>query len=276
MKFNFFKNTVISALALGLLLTSSSYAANAVTQQAYYDAFTFRVNGVVPYISDMALKPFTANNRIYIPIATLRDLGIASVEWKDSVNGALGEVSITPVNNDKSAYYEQKINELAIQIAQKDTKIKELEAKVKNLTDENTDLRKDSRNRSSRDYSDREIRNLVSDLEYDTNRDRNLSRVRINNKDFDVSYSFSYRRDFDINVYIKDLSSSDIEALRASNSRSIDELEYLLKDVSKEILRNNTFKNTDIYFRIYDSTSSSREIANYSYKDDRLRGNINR
>ncbi len=272
---DFIKNTIISALLIGFTLTASSYATTPVAQQAYYDTFSFKVNGIVQYISDVTKKPFIANSRVYVPISTLSDLGIASVQWIPSNSGMPAELRITPaqsISEDKTAYYEQKLNELATQIAQKDVKIKELEASVKTLTDENTTLK----NNSTPSSDDRDVRRQVSDLEYDVNRDRDFNRIDINGKTFDVSYTFSYRRDFDVSVYIKGLSTADLDDLKSSSSRSSRNLEYLVTDVSKEILRNSTFKNVDIYFNVCDSSNSNKVFATFDYKDSRLRGGISR
>ena len=45
MKKSIFKKAIASSMLLGLLTVSSSYAAAPVAQQAYYDTFSFKVNG---------------------------------------------------------------------------------------------------------------------------------------------------------------------------------------------------------------------------------------
>ena len=182
MKKSIFKKAIVSSLLLGLLAAGYSYAATPVAQQAYYDTFSFKVNGLIQYISDITKKPFIANSRVYVPISTLSDLGIAKVEWIPSNGGISAELRITPATSqveDKSSYYEQKLNELATESAQKDTKIKELEDTVKKLTDENATLKKNNNNTITADSSDREVRKKVSDLEYDLNKDRYFSRISI-------------------------------------------------------------------------------------------------
>ena len=53
MKKSIFKKAIVSSMLLGLLTVSSSYAAAPVAQQAYYDTFSFKVNGAIQYISDI-------------------------------------------------------------------------------------------------------------------------------------------------------------------------------------------------------------------------------
>ncbi|EHL16222.1 hypothetical protein HMPREF9630_01940 [Peptoanaerobacter stomatis] len=275
MKFKFLKNVALCGLLIGLASFSSSYAASIpVAQQAYYDTFTFKVNNIVQYISDITKKPFIANSRVYVPISTLSDLGIANVQWIPQNAGMPAELRVMPAQaaEDKSAYYEQKLNELATQIAQKDVKIKELEENVKKLTDENSDLKKKSDSRSTPSSDDRDIKNKVYDLQSDISRDRDYDRITINRKDFTVSYSFRYKRDFEAEVYIKGLSNDDVTALK-DNDR---QLTRLLEDVGREITKKEPFKNVNVYFTIYDESNNSKQLGSFDYKDDRLRGNLSR
>ena len=277
MNLKFLKKTIISALLVSAVSFGTANAANPVGQQAYYDTFTFKVNGVVQYINDITKKPFIANSRVYVPISTLSDLGIASVKWIPSNSGIPAELQITPsanVTDDKTAYYDQKINELATEMAKKDTKIKELEDTIKKLTDENTDLKKKKEENSTPSSDDREVRNKLSDLEYDLNNDRDFKRLNIIGKTFDVKYSLSYRREkFDVSMYIRGLTSSDLESIKNSRRES-DYIYDLVEDIAKEIHRSKTFKNVDINIIVYDSASNDREIGAFSYKDEKLRGDI--
>ena len=261
---------------LGLLTVSSSHAAAPVAQQAYYDTFSFKVNGAIQYISDITKKPFIANSRVYVPISTLSDLGIAKVEWIPSNGGINSELRVTPATSqveDKSTYYEQKLNELATESAQKDTKIKELEESVKKLTDENATLKK---NGTTADSSDRDVRKKVSDLEYDMNKDRYFNRINIGKGSFDVNLTFDYgRRSFDVKAYVKGLNTADLDYIKNSNSSSADrEFKRYAENIAYEITKQDGFKNVDVYIVMYDSSNRDREIASYDYKDGRLRGDI--
>ena len=234
MKKSIFKKAIASSMLLGLLTVSSSYAAAPVAQQAYYDTFSFKVNGAIQYISDITKKPFIANSRVYVPISTLSDLGIAKVEWIPSNGGINAELRVTPATSqveDKSTYYEQKLNELATESAQKDTKIKELEESVKKLTDENATLKK---NGTTADSSDRDVRKKVSDLEYDMNKDRFFSRINIGKGSFDVNLTFDYgRRSFDVKAYVKGLNTADLDYIKNESSRTVlRELERYAEDVA--------------------------------------------
>ena len=276
MKKSIFKKAIASSLLLGLLTVSSSHAAAPVAQQAYYDTFSFKVNGAIQYISDITKKPFIANSRVYVPISTLSDLGIAKVEWIPSNGGINSELRVTPATSqveDKSTYYEQKLNEMATESAQKDTKIKELEESVKKLTDENATLKK---NGTTADSSDRDVRKKVSDLEYDMNKDRYFNRINIGKGTFDVNLTFDYgRRSFDVKVYVKGLNTSDLDYIKNSNSSSADrEFKRYSENIAYEITKQDGFKNVDVYIVMYDSSNRDREIASYDYKDGRLRGDI--
>lgn len=276
MKKSIFKKAIASSLLLGLLTVSSSHAAAPVAQQAYYDTFSFKVNGAIQYISDITKKPFIANSRVYVPISTLSDLGIAKVEWIPSNGGINSELRVTPASSqveDKSTYYEQKLNEMATESAQKDTKIKELEESVKKLTDENATLKKKG---TTADSSDRDVRKKVSDLEYDMNKDRYFNRINIGKGTFDVNLVFDYgRRSFDVKVYVKGLNTSDLDYIKNSNSSSADrEFKRYAENIAYEITKQDGFKNVDVYIVMYDSSNRDREIASYDYKDGRLRGDI--
>lgn len=276
MKKSIFKKAIASSLLLGLLTVSSSHAAAPVAQQAYYDTFSFKVNGVIQYISDITKKPFIANSRVYVPISTLSDLGIAKVEWIPSNGGINSELRVTPASSqveDKSTYYEQKLNEMATESAQKDTKIKELEESVKKLTDENATLKKKG---TTADSSDRDVRKKVSDLEYELNKDRYFNRINIGKGTFDVNLVFDYgRKSFDVKAYVKGLNTADLDYIKNENSRSVNrEFERYVENIAYEITKQDGFKNVDVYIVLYDSSNKDREIANYDYKDGRLRGSI--
>ena len=279
MKKSIFKKAIVSSLLLGLLTAGYSHAATPVAQQAYYDTFSFKVNGLIQYISDITKKPFIANSRVYVPISTLSDLGIAKVEWIPSNGGISAELRVTPATSqveDKSSYYEQKLNELATESAQKDSKIKELEDTVKKLTDENATLKKNNNNTTTADSSDREVRKKVSDLEYDLNKDRYFSRISIGKGTFDVNLTFDYgRRSFDVKAYVKGLNTADLDYIKNENSRTVyRELERYVENIVYEITKQDGFKNVNIYMVLYDSSNKDREIANFDYKNNDLRGSI--
>lgn len=282
MKLTKFKKTIISSALVGMCSAGAIYAAATPTKQdAFYDTFTFKVNGIVQYISDITKKPFIANSRVYVPISTLKDLGIANVEWINSNGGVSAELRITPATSqvdDKSSYYEQKFNEMATQIAQKDVKIKELEESVKKLTEENATLKKGTTTSSNAsnvpDSEDRAVKNQVSDLEYDMSKDRDFNRLEINRKTFNVDYDFNYRRGtFEVKAYVKGLSADDLKTIKDSSSAQRD-IDDLISYVSRNINKQKGFENVDIYITMYDSSNGDREIADYTNKGGRLRGAI--
>lgn len=278
MKMTKLKKSVISSLLIGMTCAGATYAATATPQQAYYDTFSFKVNGVVQYISDITKKPFIANSRVYVPISTLNDLGIAKAEWIPQNGGIMAELRVTPSGNssnsevDKIAYYEQKFNELSTQIAQKDAKIKELEEANKKLTEENSTYSK--KRSTTADSEDRDVKRQVSDLEYDMNKDRDYNRLSIGKSYLDVTYNFNFRRSsFEVKAYIKGLTADDLKTIKESSSAERD-ISRLLEDVADNITDQKGFSNVNVYLTMYDSSNGDREIASYDYKDGRLRGNI--
>ena len=192
----------------------------------------------------------------------------------------MAELRVTPAGNtnsnnevDKIAYYEQKFNELSTQIAQKDAKIKELEEANKKLTEEkSTYNKKDSKDIA--DSDDRNVKKQVSDLQYDMNKDRDFNRLSIGKSYLDVSYEFNFRRSsFEVKAYVKGLTSDDLKTIKESSSAKRD-IENLLDDVADNITDAKGFSNVNVYLTMYDSSNGDREIANYDYKDGRLRGSI--
>lgn len=266
----------------------SALAAIPVKQSAYYNTFIFNVNGNIPSITDAALKPFIANSRVYVPIRTLNDLGIATVEWTPQ-NGSIPAVlSVTPASG---GFDQAKFDELTKANAdtlaknnQLQQKVTQLEKDIETLKSENDKLKEEAKKKeetkkaeeTSDDYRDEKIQDKVYALERTFNRDRNFSEILINGKYKPVSYQLSYRRDFDIQVVIKDLDDrndndkNDIKVLK-ENSRS---LQYVLEDIQRELSKD--FKDKRIYFNIYkNDTSSSNKIGNFDIDGrGRLSGNI--
>jgi len=52
------------------------------------------------------------------------------------------------------------------------------------------------------------------------------------------------------------------------------ELERYVENIVYEITKQDGFKNVNIYMVLYDSSNKDREIANFDYKNNDLRGSI--
>lgn len=272
MKFNNFKKAAISAFAVVAIGAGCVFAATPVAQQAYYDTFTFKVNGNAQFISDNTKKPFIANSRVYVPISTLSDLGISNVEWIPAANGMPATLNVSPVKSQtagmdpaKEAYYEAKIKQLADDLAKK-------EAEVKTLTDENKKLKDEAAKAKTSSTSD-DLKRAARDLADDFNRDRYLNRVDIGGRSFDISYNFYYGRSFEVEAYIKGLTSDDLTKLK-KDSRNLDRV---MEDVVSQINKDKNFRDVDKDIVVFDGTSNnnSKKVADYYERDGRgIRGGV--
>ena len=90
------KIAIIGTMLTTMLAGTIAYAATPIKQDAYYDTFKLVVNGTEQFISDTALKPFIANSRVYVPIATLQNLGIANVQWTPAASGQAASLAVSP------------------------------------------------------------------------------------------------------------------------------------------------------------------------------------
>lgn len=270
-----FKKIIIATIAAGFLFTLGLNQVNAETtvkQKAHYDTFVFYVNGKVPMINDIALKPFIANNRTYVPIRTLSDLGIAKLTWTPGQGGLPATLSVMPSGDGD----EQKISDLKATNDALAVNNSNLQKQVNDLTNENAKLKKELEDLKAkkeekkkdekgdskyRDPRDKETENLVRDIDRKL-RDRYYSLLDIDRDAYKVDYDVRYRRGFDIEVVIKNMKDEALTSLKKDDRRLV----RLLEDVSEEIRRD--FRDTTIDFAIYNNDLKSK-IGSYTYEIDK-------
>ena len=130
------KIAIIGTMLTTMLAGTIAYAAAPIKQDAYYDTFKLFTNGSEQFISDTALKPFIANGRVYVPIATLQNLGIANVQWSPAATGQSATLTVSPkggMDTSQVAVYQQQIAALTASITTKDNEIKTLKAEKESL-----------------------------------------------------------------------------------------------------------------------------------------------
>lgn len=274
----FLTSLLITAFCL-TAATNISNAEKVVNQKAYYDTFVFYVNGTAPVINDYALKPFIANNRTYIPIRTLSDLGICNIKWTPGQGGLPATLSVLPsggtsngqsiddlkATNEALAQdnknLQNRINELSKTNTDLEKQIEELKKKVSDSEKKND--KKDNKKGDSkyRDPKDRETDNLVRDLER-TLDDRYYSRIELDREMYNVDYDVRYKRGFTIDMVIDKMNLQALVYLNNNERR----LEYLLEDIGKEVSKN--FADTYIDFTIYNGDLNNK-IGTYNYEIDK-------
>lgn len=262
--------TAILSITVFAGFSASTYAEPIpVKQDAYYDTFIFYVNGSMPSINDIALKPFASNNRIYLPIRTLSDLGLVKLKYTPASGGLPATLHVEPAASAENTNLTLENNNLRATNTMLQSKIDELEKKVSSLTSENESLKKNSKKSSSsdgkvRDYRDRETETLVRDLDRLLSRDRDFTEVRIDGKNYNLKYDLSYRRGFRVDVVIERLGD---DATRYLIDKDYRNLEYILEDIAKEI--EDDFWDVDIDFVVYrDTIDSKNELGSYIYEID--------
>lgn len=272
----FLSLAVTFTLGVGLV-----YAApKSVKQDAFYDTFVFIANGQPQQISNIALKPFIANSRVYVPVRTLQDLGIANLEWTPQSGNVSAVLSVSPaqgggISAEKFDALSQTNSELLAKNNQLTQEVEKLKKDLEIITKENTDLKilkKEADEKSSRDnYKDSKVQDVVYELQRTFNRNRSFNEINVNGKYMQIAYQVTYRRDFDIDMIIKGLTKEDIDFIKKNDRQFI----YLLEDIQSEIERE--FKDKKIYFNIYNNdTSSTNKIGNYDINErGRLTGSLN-
>lgn len=147
------KLAVVAALITTMATGSLVYAASVVKQDAYYDTFRFVVNGNEQMIADAALKPFIANSRVYVPMATLNGLGIANAQWTPASGGAAAVLNVTPkasaTDPAQIVALQTQISNLAANVSAKDAELRKLTDENKALKDEVAKLKEELKKSSS-------------------------------------------------------------------------------------------------------------------------------
>lgn len=262
------KIAIIGTMLTTMLAGTIAYAATPLKQDAYYDTFKLVVNGSEQFISDTALKPFIANSRVYVPIATLQNLGIANVQWTPAATGQAASLTVSPKGGTASgevALYQQQLAALNTQLQAKEAELTTLRADKTRLEAEVDKLKQSSS--TSGDISSKDLTALEDTL----NDDRDFYRYSsdFGTLTFDIEVD-EYRGDIEIDMYLdRTLTSTELDDLR-DEYRDFD---YFIEDIAEEAERK--FKDSDIIINVYNGSSRSNpsKIVDYDY-DGRLKGSI--
>lgn len=256
---------VIAAVVTSLAAGSIAYAATTVKLDAYYDTFKMKVSGTEQFISAREQKPFIADSRIYIPLATLNQLGVVDATW----DAASASVNIVPKggasNSGEIALYQQQIAAFTTQLQQKNTEVDKLKAENENLKAQ-VDKLEDEVDSSTSTTDVRDFEEMLLD-DRDYNRYSGPTEVGTLYFDYEVD---EYRGDIEINMYIEDeLNADELEALR-DDFRNFD---YLIEDIAMDA--EDEFPDAEIIITVYngDIRSNPDDIEEYTF-DGRLRGSI--
>ena len=264
------KIAIIGTMLTTMLAGTIAYAATPIKQDAYYDTFKLVVNGSEQFISDTALKPFIANSRVYVPIATLQNLGIANVQWTPAASGQAASLAVSPKGGTASgevALYQQQLAALNTQLQSKDSEITTLKADKARLEAEIDKLKQSSS--TSGDISSKDLTALEDSLNDDRDFNRYSGPTGVGTLYFDFEVD-EYRGDIEIDMYIDSkLDSTALNALK-DDYRDFDDF---IEEIAEEAVR--TFKNSDITINVYNGTARSNpsSIVEYEY-DGRLRDSI--
>ena len=264
------KIAIIGTMLTTMLAGTIAYAATPIKQDAYYDTFKLVVNGTEQFISDTALKPFIANSRVYVPIATLQNLGIANVQWTPAATGQAASLAVSPKGGTASgevALYQQQLAALNTQLQSKDSEITTLKADKARLEAEVDKLKQSSS--TSGDISSKDLTALEDSLNDDRDFNRYSGPTGVGTLYFDFEVD-EYRGDIEIDMYIDSkLDSTALNALK-DDYRDFDDF---IEEIAEEAVR--TFKNSDITINVYNGTARSNpsSIVEYEY-DGRLRDSI--
>lgn len=264
------KIAIIGTMLTTMLAGTIAYAATPIKQDAYYDTFKLVVNGTEQFISDTALKPFIANSRVYVPIATLQNLGIANVQWTPAASGQAASLAVSPKGGTAGgevALYQQQLAALNTQLQAKDSEITTLKADKARLEAEVDKLKQSSS--TSGDISSKDLTALEDSLNDDRDFNRYSGPTGVGTLYFDFEVD-EYRGDIEIDMYIDSkLDSTALNALK-DDYRDFDDF---IEEIAEEAVR--TFKNSDITINVYNGTARSNpsSIVEYEY-DGRLRDSI--
>ncbi|MDO4721616.1 MAG: hypothetical protein Q4A78_13195 [Peptostreptococcaceae bacterium] len=252
--------TLIATLAAG----SFAYAATAVKQDAYYGTFRFLVNGNEQMISDPALRPFIANNRVYVPIGTLNNLGIANAQWTGASGGAQAVLNVTPkgssVDPAQITGLQTQISNLTATVSAKDAEILKVNNELKTITEENKKLKEEleklkssSSSSSSTTLTDAKVRNLNDsyrhnlyrrylDLRYQDKISNDTYKQERIDLEFDAQAS-AYRDQLDIEVTARRFDQDKWNKYLAYNNRDERDLARFIED---EVIKPATSEFKDI------------------------------
>ncbi len=269
------KIAIVGAMLTTMLAGTIAYAVTPVKQDAYYDTFKLMANGTEQFISDAALKPFIANGRVYVPMATLKNLGLANVAWTPAATGQSAMLTVSAQGNSAAtgelALYQQQLAALNLQMQAKDAELATLKADKLKLEAEVDKLKSGSSSSNSGDLSTKDLQTLEDLL----NDDRDFEEFYVDSTIRDIGFTYEvseYRGDVEINMYPDvEITSSILTVLKTDSvSRAFDSL---IEDIADEAERK--FRDADVVINLYDDRERNRpsEIHSFDY-DGRLRDTI--
>ena len=268
------KIAIVGAMLTTMLAGTIAYAVTPVKQDAYYDTFKLMANGTEQFISDAALKPFIANGRVYVPMATLKNLGLANVAWTPAATGQSAMLTVSAQGTadvNQLTALQQQLAVLTTQLATKDSEITTLKADKSRLEAEVDKLKSSSSSSSNGDLSTKDLQTLEDLL----NDDRDFEEFYVDSTIRDIGFTYEvseYRGDVEINMYPDvEITSSILTVLKTDSvSRAFDSL---IEDIADEAERK--FRDADVVINLYDDRERNRpsEIHSFDY-DGRLRDTI--
>lgn len=292
------KLAVVAALVTTMATGSLVYAASVVKQDAYYDTFRFLVNGNEQVITDVALKPFIANSRVYVPMATLNGLGIANAQWTAASNGAAAVLNVTPkassVDPAQIVGLQTQISNLSANISTKDAEIRKLTEENRMLKEEIQKLKDEAKKASSttssntisdtklRDLNDTYRRNLYStyfDSYYRTKiKDSDKYKEESIRMEFDAKAT-AYRDQLDIELTsIRRIDSEKwMEYIQSENFSEYDMRRFLDRNIVEPATREfRDIRDLRINITVYNGDRrNGTRIVTGTYDRDRLEIRVN-
>lgn len=286
------KLAVVAALITTMATGSFVYAASVIKQDAYYDTFRFVVNGNEQMITDAALKPFIANSRVYVPMATLNGLGIANAQWTPASGGAAAVLNVTPkasaTDPAQIVALQTQISNLAASVSAKDAELRKLTDENKALKEEIQKLKEEAKKASEtsssskisetklKDLNDSYRRNLYStyfDARY-TKKDKNDTTVEESIRiEFDAKAT-AYRDQLDVEVTsVRRIDWEKWDEYTKSKTFSESEMRrFLDRNIVEPAIREfRDIRDLRINVTVYDNDRrNGRRIVTGTYDRDRF------
>lgn len=217
------KTVLITSLAISLLVTSLTYAANVGTkkiQEAWYGTINIIYNG---QNRTAEFEPFIVDGTSYVPLRTMSNIFNKNVEWNAYTNTATVTDKVT-----------ESVNSLKNQIIIKDIEISDLKRKIEDLESEIEDSRYKS----------------LDDIEKDLNKEYG----RFERMDFDISLRGD-ERNIDVRI------ETDLYDYRGRwDSLSTRNRKKYIEDICDDILYEYPNANIDGYIR---DTDDRRDILTF-------------
>lgn len=266
------KIAIVGAMLTTMLAGTIAYAVTPVKQDAYYDTFKLMANGTEQFISDAALKPFIANGRVYVPMATLKNLGLANVDWTPAAAGQSALLTVSAKGSTATgevALYQQQLAALNVQMQAKDAELTTLKADKARLEAEVDKLK--SNTSSSTTATSKDLQNLEDTLNDGRSYNKYSGGTGVSNLYFTFEVD-EYRGDIEISMYPDvQITSTMLTALK--ETREAGYFDTFIEDIAIETSKQ--FKKADVIINLYGDKVRNRpsKVHEFEY-DGRLRDTI--